>query len=150
MGKILVVDDNECIRAYYGEIFRRNFPDYEFLEADTNERALRLANGGVLRLATDFDIALVITDEKRGNNRQERGSDLARGLRNAGATYPILMVSGYHPDELKQRGMLKTGVSAVLSKVDMVADEKMFVGIVREFLECGTSPTYEEYAKEAS
>lgn len=138
MAKILVVDDAEHIREYYGKIFEKHFPGYVVSGAEDNDTAL----------ARSRDIALLTTNQRRRNWR-ERGSDLVWELRNEGATYPILMISASYPSELKQEGMVKIGVSAVLWIMDVVHDEARFVRMVREFLEQGNSPTYEAYAAKA-
>ncbi|HLC57191.1 MAG TPA: response regulator [Candidatus Nanoarchaeia archaeon] len=135
-GKILVVDDSKAIRRFYCGIFQKNFPDYNVLEADNNKRALLLARRG--------DISLLITDHERGIE-VEKGVDLVRELRDSGASYPILMVSGHVPLKLKQEGVLEQGVSGIIYKPDIFDD--IFIKIIGEFLETGKSDTYEAYSR---
>lgn len=137
MRYILCVDDDEGIRVLYQRLCQRHFPDYGFLGADTNTKALALARAS--------DIALVITDHDR-KNAAERGSELVWGLRRSlEMQCPVLMVSAYHPKDLQQEGVERAGVNAVLWKLDITGEG--FIQIVREFLDSGVSPTYENYAK---
>jgi two-component system cell cycle sensor histidine kinase/response regulator CckA len=91
---VLVVDDNEASRFVISVVLER--AGHETLEADNAEDAFRICRAQ--------QVDLLISDAIL---RQAQGTDVARRLREAFPSLPVLFISGYPLQQLVARGLLE-------------------------------------------
>ncbi|MFN7132540.1 MAG: response regulator, partial [Myxococcales bacterium] len=89
---VLVVDDEEIIRALLGDLLAKE--DLELHTAATGDEALRLLE------TRTFD--LVLTDK---NLPGASGLDIARAVRRRSASCPVMLMTGYPSVETAQEGL---------------------------------------------
>lgn len=107
--KILIVDDHTSVRDSLCDWLGLNFPDYEFLEAEDGEEAIRVAAEHAPLLVL-MDIGLPGIS----------GLEAARAILTRHPAIKVVMLS-IHDESRYRADARNIGASAFVSKVDMPA-----------------------------
>jgi two-component system cell cycle sensor histidine kinase/response regulator CckA len=118
--KVLVVDDDEAVRALAGRVLTRE--GYEVLEARDGRTALDAARaaGGDLVLLTDVVLP--------GMN----GAELAAELRSRSPDVPVIYMSGFGELELEALGIHEVGAAYLTKPFTPEVLTLMVEGVVAE------------------
>lgn len=93
MSKILVVDDEECIRDILTMILESNF-DCGIIEAKSGNEAIQL-------LERDKSISMIFCDYRMNDGN---GGDVYRYVKSSGNKIPYTLVSTYDPQDYDEFG----------------------------------------------
>lgn len=122
MGKVLIVEDNESIRAVFTRVLERG--GYDVVQAATTLNGLE----AIADPANDVDVALIdvrLGDDDRGGFKVAQGADRKR-------TWLVAVSGSCLTDDESMRSIFDEVVEKPISFPDLLAVTKKYYGRKRE------------------